>query len=276
MARLKDTAGSTALTRIKESFMLLSLSGFLFQSQNPSEQPSFPDFCAKASSFGYRGVELRQGYQINQKSPLSERREKLRIVKDNGLKVTCLTARNLPKAGEERDVFFKRYVELCNDMECGLMKIGSDPEWCRWAAKTAEAAGVTLASNNHVGGQLETVDGTRQFLNSVDHPNFGLLFDCMHLRSTGQDYIGCIPEFAAYTKNILIQSRRRDRSEQWTPALPDEKGVQDWRAVFSAFRKQGYDGLVTVIENSWPYEQREEVARKCADILPRFWHEVGS
>ena len=256
--------------------MLLSLSGFLFQSQEQSELPSFPDFCSMASEFGYQGVELRQGYQINEKSPISERKEKLRIVKDNGLIVTCLTARNLPKTGKERDDFFESYVELCGDMECGLMKIGSDPEWCRAAAEKAVKGGVTLASNNHVGGQLETVDGTRRFLKDVDHPNFGILFDCMHLRAQGQDYLGCIPDFASHSKNILVQSRRNISTggeAEWVVALPDEEGVQDWKAVFTAFRKQGYDGLVTVIENSWPLDRRKEVAKKCAGILTRFWNE---
>ena len=107
----------------------------------------------------------------------------------------------------------------------------------------------------------------------------------MHLRAGGQDYIGCIPEFAPLTKNILIQSRRLRREGDevifpikggdWIPALPDEEGVQDWKAVFAAFQKQGYDGLVTVIENSWPFGHRKEVARRCAEILPRLWREAS-
>ena len=77
----------------------------------------------------------------------------LNIVKGMGLEVTCLTARNLPLEGKERDVFFDNYLDLCNDMDCGLMKIGSDPEWCKEAAIKAESCGVTLARNNHVGSQ---------------------------------------------------------------------------------------------------------------------------
>ena len=265
--------------------MLLSLSGFLFQTENPAEQVDFLTFCSLASSIGYDGVELRRT-QVSPQTPKTDRKRMLNIVKDMGLMVTCLTARNMPPGGKERDEFFENYLDLCNDMDCGLMKIGSDSAWCHEAAMKAEARGVTLASNNHGGGQLETVQGTREFFNSVDHTNFGLLYDCMHLMANGQDYLGCIPEFFKFTKNILIQSRRPIRAEErsemaansgdWTTALPDEDGVQDWPGVFRRFRQQGYDGLITVIENSWPAERREEVARKCCLILREMWSAAGN
>jgi sugar phosphate isomerase/epimerase len=264
--------------------MLLSLSGFLFDSENPAEHLPFADFCELAAASGYGGVELRQKSQVNPQTPKAERCEMLRMVKDHGLVVTCLTARNMPQSGRERDNFFAGYLELCTDMECRLMKITSDPEWAHRAAARAQEFGIALASNNHVGGPAETVAGTRRFLGAINHPNWGLLYDCMHLRLTGQDYLGCIPEFVPVTKNILIQSRRPWRAgdeidfpgkkTDWTPALPDAEGVQNWKGVFAAFQKQDYDGLVTVIENSWPYERRQDVARRCAEILPRLWREA--
>jgi sugar phosphate isomerase/epimerase len=264
--------------------VLLSLSGFLFQSENPAEHLPFADFCQLAAAAGYGGVELRQKSQVNPQTPKTERRQMLRMVKDHGLAVTCLTARSMPQSGRGRDGFFSSYLELCTDMECRLMKIFSDPEWAHRAASRAQELGIALAINNHVGGQTETVEGTRKFLGAINHPNWGLLYDCMHLRATGQDYLGCIAEFAPATKNILIQSRRPWRAGDeidfpkkkgdWIPALAEEEGVQDWKGVFSAFQKQGYDGLVTVIENSWPYERRQEVARRSAEILPRLWQQA--
>ena len=165
--------------------------------------------------------------------------------------------------------FLRGYLELCRDMECPLLKVGGTPVWCRQAAEEAAAWGVSLASNNHAGGPLETVRGTREFLDAVDHPNFGLLYDCMHLRASGQDYVGCILELVESVKGILVQSRRRD-GDEWVRAFPDEPGVQDWRGVFTAFRQAGYSGPVTVIENNWPTEQREEVARRCAETIRGF------
>ena len=167
--------------------MNLSLSGFLFESGNESERQPFPAFCELAASAGYHGVELRQRTQVNPQTSKADRREMMGIVREHGLAVTCLTARNMPRSGSARDEFFGSYLELCMDMECGLMKIGSDAEWARQAAAKAADAGIVLATNNHIGGPCETVSGTRSYLEAVNHPNWGLLYDCMHLRSTGQD-----------------------------------------------------------------------------------------
>ena len=259
--------------------MKLSLSGFLFEDNCETQSIGFAEFCRIARAAGYDGVELRRT-QVNPDTPVRERRELLRTVEDHGLVVTCLTARGLPAGGAERDDFFGRCLDLCADMGCGLMKIGGDPAWCGQAAERARERGVSLASNNHAGGPLETVDGTRAFLRYVDHPGFGLLYDCLHLRVAGEDYIGCIPEFTPVTLNILVHSARLASEQEpallvsdgrrWARALPGEAGVQDWPAVFAAFQDRGYDGLVTVIENGWPVAQREHVARACASALRSF------
>lgn len=264
--------------------MRLSLSGFLFEDSYTSQSVTFAGFCGIARSSGYDGVELR-GTQVNPESPAHERREVLRIAQDHGLPVTCLTARGLPASGPERDDFFRRYLDLCRDLECRLLKIGSDTAWLRDAAEKAKGYGVTLATNNHVGSLLETVAGTRRYFAEIAHSNFGLLYDALHLRATGEDYLGCIPEFAAITRNILIHSSREAQpgervtldkgGRRWTsPCLPDEPGVQDWPGVFRTFKRLNYDDLITVIESGWPVEQREDVARRCAKVVRRIWDEA--
>ncbi len=264
--------------------MLLSLSGFLFEINYTSQSVTFPQFCGIAKSAEYGGIELRRT-QVNPDTPVGERRELLGIAKDHGLPVTCLTARGMPGSGQERDDFYHRYLDLCRDVACGLLKIGGEPSWLRKAADEAKAYQVTLASNNHVGGSLETVDGTRQHFKAVDHPNYTLLYDALHLSVTGEDYLGCIPEFFGVTRNILIHSTREAKPGEeatmekngklWVSGvLPDEPGAQDWAAVFKAFKRLGYDGLVTVIESDWPVERREEVARHCAKAVRKLWEEV--
>jgi len=260
--------------------MLLSLSGFLFEDNYTSQSVTFPEFCEITISAGYDGVELRRT-QVNPDTPKRERRERLAVVRDAGLQITCLTARGLPATGAEREDLFLRYLELCRDLECNLLKIGSDPAWLHEAAEKAQAFGVMLASNNHVGGALETVAGTRRHLKEIAHPNFGLLYDALHLMVAGEDYLGCIPEFVPITRNILVHSVRPaqlgehivvDRAGQrWTPALPDEQGVQDWPTIFKTFKRLKYDGPITVIESGWPVERRTDVARHCAEIIRGLW-----
>jgi len=260
--------------------MRLSLSGFLFEDNYTSQSLNFLEFCQLARSAGYDGVELRRT-QINPRAPKAQRWKMLEVVKENGLRVTCLTARGLPAAGTERNDFCLNYLELCRDMECDLLKIGSDTGWLLWAAELAEKYDVVLATNNHVGGPLETVEGTRTYLAEIAHSNFGLLYDSLHLTLTGQDYISCIPEFFSVTRNILIHSIRPAKPEEkpdierdgknWVKALPDEFGVQDWAAIFRSYKKLVYDGLITVIESDWPIERREYVARHCAKVIRDMW-----
>ncbi len=269
--------------RPREKKMELALSGFLFEDEYSTQSIDMGAFCRLARACGYDGVELRRT-QVNPQTPASQRRQVLQSVRDEGLRVICLTARGLPATGPARGAFFNTYLDLCEDLECGLLKIAGDPAWLHQVAGEAESRGVALASNNHIGGKLETLSGTRAHLRAVGHPNYGLLFDPLHLRLSGEDYVACIPELHPFVRNILVHSVRPARpgeeshlqsgGREWMRALPDEAGAQRWRNVFQAFRQQGHDGLVTVIESGWPEDRRQLVAQHCARELRQMWGEV--
>jgi len=260
--------------------MELSLSGFLFEEAYSSQSLGFAEFCGVAQGAGYGGVELRRT-QVDPQASTRQRHAMRRTVEDCGLRVTCLTTRGMPDGGPERDAFFHSYLELCADLGCGLLKTGGEPEWLCRAADGAQEKGIVLASNNHVGGPLETVQGTRAHLAAVNRPGYGLLYDPLHLRLKAQDYLGSIPELSARTENVLVHSVReagaddtpdieRD-GQRWVKCLPDDGGAQDWKAILAAFSRSGYDGLVTVIESGWPRAEREHVAHHCAAVLSRMW-----
>ncbi len=267
--------------------MILSLSGFLFEDNYETQSLPLGDFCELASSAGCGAVELRDT-QVSLASSAAGRRDVLRTVDDAGLFVSCLTARGMPSHGVERDAFFRRYLDLCTDLDCSLLKISSDTGWLHDAAETALDAGVRLATNNHLDSPLETVGGTRDYFRAVDHANMGLLYDSQHLYVAGEDYMACLEEFADRTWNVLVHSVRRGRPSDgetrprfvrggvaWYPALPDDPAVQDWRAVMAALRRRGYDGLITVFESAWPIEMRQDVARRSATYLGALWEDVG-
>jgi len=263
--------------------MLLSLSGFLFEDDYRSQSIPLPRFCRIAREAGYGGVELRRT-QIAPDAPGPRRRQVRRVVENEGLTVTCLTARGLPTDGSDRDAFFDRYLDLCRDLGCGLLKIVSDPAWMRQAAERADDRGVALAGNNHVGAALETVAGARRYLDEIGHRNHGLLYDAMHLTLTGEDGVGGIEPLFPFVRNILVQSVRPARADEagavthrgrrWTRALVDEPQAPAWAAIFKSFRKRDYDGLVTVIENGWDRDRREFVAHHSAACLLRWWEQA--
>ena len=263
--------------------MQLSLSGFLFEDDYATQSCSFQEFCGIAAEAGYEGVELRRT-QVSLDTPALQRRAIRRTVQAHGLSVTCLTARGMPSSASDREAFFLRYLDVCNDLECPLMKIGGDSAWIAQAVEQADQADVVLAMNNHVGGPLMTVAGTREVLGRLDHRNFGLLYDCLHLYFGGEDYVGCIREFFPRVRNVLVHSVREARADEacsyeihgrrWVNSLLDEPGGPDFAAVLGEFAAVGYDGWITVIENGWPADRRPEVAGRCAREIRRLWSEA--
>ena len=229
-------------------------------------------------------MELRDT-QVRIDTPKAARKEMRAIAEDAGLFVSCLTARQVPDSGPQRDDYLAAYLDLCNDLGCAVLKIQSDTEWLHEAAETARRAGVGLATNNHINGPLETVRGTREYLRAVDHDNMGLLYDSLHLFVAGEGYIGCLEEFIGRTRNVLVHSATRSgapgeepwfvfHEEPWYLALPDAPGIQNWPAIVRTLKRLDYDGLITVFESRWPTERREQVARHCATYLRDLWETI--
>lgn len=266
--------------------MRFSLSGFLFEERYTTQSLRLEEFCSVAAGLGYDGVELRKT-QVSPEATRDQRARVRSVVAASGLAVTCLTARGIPASEPERDRALEEYVRLCADLECPLLKVSGEPAWVRAAAEIAAEYGVCLAVNNHVGTQLETVNGTVRYLRETEHRNVGLLFDPFHLYAKGEDCVAAVRRLAPHIRNVLVHSIRPPRSEaerrrsiqvagrDCLRCMPFDEGAQDWPGVFAALRRVGYDGLVTVIENGWPAVCREEVARENLRYLRKLTERGG-
>lgn len=257
--------------------MKISLSGFLFE-ENYRETIPFRQFCQIARTCGYDGVELRRS-QIKPDDSTEKKKEIKDILTEMLLPVTCLTARGIPQDPNQKTDFMKRYFELCAFLDCHLLKASDhDFDWLRSMASEAEKYDITLAVNNHINSMLETVDGTKEFFEAVNHSNYKLLFDAYHLSLRRQNYIDAIPEFFAKTENILMHSLKptlnrnsphlRYQGHCYDLSLPDDQEcIQHWHSILKTFQQLGYHGYVTVIENGWPQEKRHEVAQKYINFI---------
>lgn len=260
--------------------MKLSLSGFLFEESRTSQSISFESFCDLAVTCGYEGVELRDS-QVGPHSNPGEVAACRTAVKTHGLAVTCLTARHLAPEGKQRDRDFMRYLDFAAEFDCRLFKVNGKPEWLHDMAEIANQRGIALAINTHINSPTETVSGALAFIESVNHPNFGVLYDCMHLAIGGEDYVGAIAKFGALIRNVLVQCMTEAKPQEpetlphkgrhFKKALLGDNCLQDWPRVVAELRLCGYDGWINVIENGWPAEQREFVARETARRFSDLW-----
>ena len=104
-----------------------------------------------------------------------------------------------------------------------------------------------------------------------------LLYDPMHLFVAGEDYLSAVGTLSRYIINVLVHSVRQVgySSRKAVACLPSDPRAQNWRSIFRQLQRCAYNGLITVIENGWPTDERERVARHNIDFLRAVWYGPG-
>ncbi len=263
----------------------LSLSGFLFEDHYATQSLSLEDFCHVAKTCGYAGVELRRT-QVDPNLSATQRQTVKQLLEAYDLELTCLTLRTPPSKDFEKDQYLTRYLQLCVDLNCSLLKVSGTSNWLIHATELAKSYDIRLATNNHINTETETIAGTDQCLQSIKHHNFGLLFDPMHLQFADQDTVEPIARWSSRMFNALCQCYRPVKSSdeiiaiqhdgrRWTQARPEEPGTPPWPMIAKAMFHHGYNGWLTVIEHDWPSHQRKQVAENCARYLSNIFANAG-
>ncbi len=110
----------------------------------------------------------------------------------------------------------------------------------RAAADYAAGAGIVFAVeplNRFECYFLNTVDDTASYARMVDRPNFFIMYDAFHANIEEKDPVGCI------TRNMdMIKHVHTSENDRGAPG----KGHNDWKGIFSALKKGGYDGWLTI------------------------------
>ncbi len=151
---------------------------------------------ARAAKYaGYDALCMRASV-ISVESSQEARRNVLRELKAQQLKVSMVTGDfAVPENSAEgpnclRDI--GPYLDLCEDLGCDLIRVclktEEDIQAAQRAADEADERRIRLAHQSHTQSLFETVSGSLEVLQSIDRPNFGLIYEPANLALCGQEY----------------------------------------------------------------------------------------
>lgn len=247
----------------------------------------FEDLAQLAKDNGYRAICMRASAAGIQ-SP-NERIAAVRQTLDRlDLKVSMVTGDFAIPENFERGPNALRnitpYLNLAEAFACDLLRIcmkkEEDISWAQRASDEAAERGMRLAHQCHVASLFETIEGSVDVVCRVNRPNFGIIYEPANLKMCGETYgIAALNAFRPYLFNVYLQNyldnpEGKEHIETWVRGmfrfdhipLHDPRGV-DWREVFDALEKVGYDGYVTVHQALAEIMAPAEAARVSADFL---------
>jgi D-psicose/D-tagatose/L-ribulose 3-epimerase len=144
----------------------------------------------------------------------------------------------------------------------------TEDEW-RYAVEAYQALGETLAEhrvtlaieplNRFETYFLNTAADAARLAHEVNHPNIGILFDTFHANIEEKDIGEAIGIVTPWLRHV--HTCENDRG---TPG----SGHVDWVGVFSALRKAGYDGWLTIESFGFALPMLSAAAAIWRDIEP--------
>ena len=136
------------------------------------------------------------------------------------------------------------------------------------AAEEAAAHGVRLCIEHFPGTALPTASATLEFINAIDHPNLGLLFDIGHVQLTREDPAEVIRAAGSRLHYVHLDDNDGHGDLHWA-LLDGVLTTETLRDTFSALQEIGYTGAVSLELNPSlddPYdalERSRQIALQC-------------
>ncbi len=273
----------------KEAHMKLSLSARVAESFSNKEEASLnmTELIGLARHHGYEALCMRAS-QAGIHSPPETVSGMSRQIREAGLKVSMVTGdfavpRN-DESGPEGLRNITPYLDLADAFGTDLIRIcmkkDDDIVWAQKASDAAAERGIRLAHQAHCASLFETVDRSIQVLESVDRPNFGIIYEPANWMIAGEDYgRKTIRRLGPHIFNVYVQNHRIDPNGQaavktWNrgPVRLDHIGLWesegiDFEEVFTGLHDIGYEGFVTVHQAFAGIMSVAEAARRSAQFL---------
>lgn len=155
----------------------------------------FGKIAGAAQNAGYDALCMRASV-VSVGSPTEKRQAIASELQERGLQVSMVTGDfAVPENSEEGPNCLRKigpYLELCNDLDCDLIRVciktEEDIKAAQRAADEARERQIKLAHQCHTQSMFETVNGIQDVLGRIDRTNFGLIYEPANLTLCGQDY----------------------------------------------------------------------------------------
>ncbi len=175
-------------------------------------------------------------------------------------------------------------LDVASALGCDLIRVclkqAYDIPFAREAADRAAERGIRLAHQCHTTTLFEQIDRSLEVLQSIDRPNFGLIYEPANLMLCGEPYDeAALRRLRPYLMNAYVQNHRLD------PAGPEEldtwcrgpvrfhhlplweDGGVDFPAAVDGLKAVGYDGYLTVHQHYAHIMGPDEAAVQSARYL---------
>ncbi len=113
------------------------------------------------------------------------------------------------------------------------------------AAEDAAKHGVRLCIEHFPGTALPTASATLDFIDTIDHPNLGLLFDIGHVQMSGEDPAEIIRAAGSRLDYVHLDDNDGHGDLHWA-LLDGVLTTESLRETFSALQEIGYNGAVSL------------------------------
>jgi len=244
-----EMGGNTYLSLLRG--VTSALSGRVFEVSYREIALPIDRFFRVARELGFSAVELRST-QVNPESPPEVIDSVRRLSDETNLAVEMITMRRGKLDAPADFGLFLSYLELAKSLRARQIKLGgSDYSLLCRAAEVAGAVGIRVGSNNHVGSMLETREGTLEYLRRIDHPDFRLHLDPMHLwamrEEIDDEFLDAVMGRISY---VIIQDGVEDNTDaaaeigrrEFRATGPDEEGEVGHPALIARLLARGYRG----------------------------------
>ncbi len=223
-----------------------------------------------AAHYGYQALCMRAS-QVGTHSPAEVVAAASTLLAQHHLAISMLTGDfPIPENSDQGPLALRNitpYLDLAEQLGAPLLRVclktDEDIAWSRRAADEAAERDLRLAHQCHTKSLFEEVDRSLEVLQSIDRPNFGLIYEPANLELCGQAYgLETIRRFAPHIFNVYLQN------QLLTPDGPDdldtwcrgrvpfrqipiwEQGGIDFAPLIDALSEIGYQGFVTIHQAS--------------------------